>query len=375
VTCRKCHKEFAKGSDEHIIPEGLGGKTASDRVFCRECNEELGSLDRVLVEQLDFARNLLLIEGKKGSPVLRVTDDKGERLTLRPGGKPASVRPIERREVTDGVVHVEAQVPEHLMQQYKAKVEKLTGQPVDESQLVRTQTWPKINIQTMVGGPDGLRAVAKVAYDLVCDHCARNGLSVPLGTIEDYIFTGSKARELCLMETRPELYVPEDGFNNTVVVHFNSKQKNVTAVVTILGSLSYSVFLTDSYKGPESYSISMVNDPLDSSVPDKFDKTALAKDISTEYLLDRSYWYSKAPDDASVVQPMAALIRKVSTYNTRMALREVVSDAFRQAGVGDSDEAELTEEQLEKVIGYVAGRAAVLAARGRGTVRPNGNDH
>lgn len=44
-----------KCSEEHIIPNAIGGKLKSKELICKKCNSKLGhSMDKELAEQLDF---------------------------------------------------------------------------------------------------------------------------------------------------------------------------------------------------------------------------------------------------------------------------------------------------------------------------------
>lgn len=62
--CYICGKELTKSneSEEHIIPNAIGGKLKSNKLICKDCNNKIGyKSDSKLAEQLNMITNLLNI--------------------------------------------------------------------------------------------------------------------------------------------------------------------------------------------------------------------------------------------------------------------------------------------------------------------------
>ena len=69
--CYCCDENItpAKESDEHIIPNALGGKLKSRTLLCSDCNSKLGSeVDAPFCQQMRFVTNRLGIKRERGNP-------------------------------------------------------------------------------------------------------------------------------------------------------------------------------------------------------------------------------------------------------------------------------------------------------------------
>lgn len=70
--CIYCGIKFTEenNSDEHLIPEGIGGKLSRKNLLCKECNNKtLSKLDRSIQEHLSLFLHLKRIKGKRGKEV------------------------------------------------------------------------------------------------------------------------------------------------------------------------------------------------------------------------------------------------------------------------------------------------------------------
>ena len=75
-------------SDEHLIPNALGGRRKVSGFLCRACNSRTGDTwDAALADQLLPLCLLLDVARERGEPPgLRVVTSAGERLTIGPKG-------------------------------------------------------------------------------------------------------------------------------------------------------------------------------------------------------------------------------------------------------------------------------------------------
>lgn len=89
--CYICGKELTKSnkSEEHIIPNAIGGKLKSNKLICKDCNNKLGNdTDYKLTKQLDFFSNFLNIERERGKPNDIIFEEKNtkEKYRRKPDG-------------------------------------------------------------------------------------------------------------------------------------------------------------------------------------------------------------------------------------------------------------------------------------------------
>ena len=291
MLCRRCKGEFPDGSAEHIIPDGLGGKSTTNRVFCAECNVALSQLDKALIEQFDFERNLLEIPSDRGTPPRFLAKDKeGNAVRVEPGGKPVALRPQMTERTVDGRKTVEYKVPVHIWPLFKKHLEKKYGVDTSSRGPRPAADRPTLVFDVAMGGPEAHRAVAKIAYDLLCDHMARTGLETDLSEIESYLFKGTHTAELSMLDGRPEIVESVADFSNIIAIHINPALHNIVASITLLGSYSYSVLLSRNYSGDSACTLRMTNAPIDRASPDRFENLPLERPISTDWLLSRPYW-------------------------------------------------------------------------------------
>ena len=98
--CALCEATITaeKDSEEHLIPNALGGRRKVSGFLCRDCNSATGdSWDAELAEQL-LPLCLLDISRERGEPPsLRVVTSAGERLTIGPNGTLARSAPVLTR--------------------------------------------------------------------------------------------------------------------------------------------------------------------------------------------------------------------------------------------------------------------------------------
>lgn len=346
MLCRRCKNRSTKGSEEHIIVEGLGGKTTTSLVFCEECNRSFSQIDRTLVEQFAFAKNLLEIRGKRGiAPRVMMTDPNGNPVMLRPGGKPVYLKPQSEEKTEEDRKTIKISIPLHIWEQYKTKLEKQYNIKIDEASIKRISEHTQLEGTLSFGGLDALRAVAKMVYSLVCDHLARHDLDADLSEIEDYIFRSTEVDKLCLLDDRPEIYEEVDNLSNIIAVHFNSESSNIIGSITILGSFGFSVLLSRNYRG-ESYTIRMKNNSINPKIKDEFEKKPLERVIGTFWLLSRPNFSDKKRWVSMGQSFSEKYMSKITKLHREMVFNEITADCMKQAGFFNSDKRFITEEMI-----------------------------
>lgn len=349
MICRKCKQEFPKGSEEHIILEGLGGKTQTTLVFCNECNKLFSQIDRSLVEQFNFAKNILGIVGKRGTvPKVKVTDSDDNPVLLDDDGKPIFLKPKMWEENHGNKKRIKAFVPPHIWNQFKKKIEKQYNMKINESHFKTISEQTPLTVEGEFGGRDSFRAVAKMAYTFVCHHLERHKLNTDLSEIENYIFNKEGLDDLCLFDNRPEMYEEVDDISNIIAVNFNSNDNNIFASITILGSFGYSALLSRNYNG-KSFTIRMKNDPVNPNVTDVFQTVILERKFETPWIINRSYFAGKENAEA-IIQSFARKYRdKVTEYQLSMVKQKITKHCIEQVGIKDPSNTSLTNNMRNKL--------------------------
>ncbi|GEM_PF-3429388 len=304
MQCRKCKQTFDSGGEAHVIPKGLGGKYTPTTVFCAACDNSLSDLDRALVEQYDIVRFLLGLSGWREVPKLQFTDLDGDPVVAdgqwrigRPGPRWKKTLRTDSGEHHDVLI-----VPLSQVDQMRPWIEKQPGgKKAMENMAVGTEL-PIVSWRQEMGGPKPVRAAAKMLYTLACDHLGRKGIGADFSEIEDLIFDGGPRFPLCAHEVRSQFYRELGDFTNMLVLHFDASRHTVVGFATVLGSMMYSALLTRRYSGAVSHSITMRNNPLDSSAADRFETLAACPDIEPQQLIDRSY-LPKSGDKPDLVRP------------------------------------------------------------------------
>lgn len=86
--CVYCWVSFTQenNSDEHLIPEGIGGILSRKYLLCKECNNKtLGRFDKALQEHISLFLNLKRIKGKRKKEVSVKGESKFGRVIFKDG--------------------------------------------------------------------------------------------------------------------------------------------------------------------------------------------------------------------------------------------------------------------------------------------------
>jgi hypothetical protein len=132
ITCIFCNNEH-QSTDEHIIPEFLGGTLVIKEV-CKDCNSKMGSdfegpLSRSVIFRLP--RHLYGIQGKSMSPINAFpgtgTTDDGTKIRLDSEFKPYMVAKVDENKLEGGVevnLVVDASDKDRIPQIIEAKIRR-----------------------------------------------------------------------------------------------------------------------------------------------------------------------------------------------------------------------------------------------------------
>ena len=84
MNCWYCDIKIDKTNrtDEHIIPNAIGGRLKSNLLICRGCNNLMGSsIDSPFIKQFEVLCNLLDINRQKGKSIpIELNDSHGRKI-------------------------------------------------------------------------------------------------------------------------------------------------------------------------------------------------------------------------------------------------------------------------------------------------------
>ena len=114
-SCALCGGQFEQlnDSEEHIIPNAIGGKRKVKGFLCRQCNNNTGrEWDAALARQLNPISNLLNIKRDRGTPPdLEVETATGRSLLHKSDGHITTVRYDESTQQAEGKIIVDVSAP------------------------------------------------------------------------------------------------------------------------------------------------------------------------------------------------------------------------------------------------------------------------
>jgi HNH endonuclease len=244
------------GSLEHVFPQALGGTKKSRNLYCRACNVRLGSeVDAALTKDFEFFTTALDVKRDRGTaPPLRVTTTDGKKVYLGPGGVPSPAGPsVTVIDGPDGQKHITITAPmdrPDLHGHMLAQVAKELGVSVDAlgkgSASLTSTSVGTVNGRFAVGGPEQLRAVAKIALgflalaigdDVFTSHYAALRLAVARGT------SIRAGRQPPFPALSAPVLPPTDGAQHRVLLY--TTESATWAHVEVYGAFGYAVLLAD----------------------------------------------------------------------------------------------------------------------------------
>ena len=157
-------------SEEHLIPNALGGRRKVSGFLCRGCNSATGeSWDAALAEQLLPLCLLLDISRRRGDPPgLRVVTTAGERLTIRSKGTLVRSAPVFTRTTLNSgktQYHIEPRTMDEgrqILADLKRKHPEIdVDATLAEAQMVETYPQGAVGHDLSIGGELAGRSMVK----------------------------------------------------------------------------------------------------------------------------------------------------------------------------------------------------------------------
>ena len=163
-------------SEEHIIPNAIGGRLTSNKLLCKVCNSAFGDvIDFEIAEQLSLIANLLNIKRDDAKIPRNIRTSKGKYF-LRAGGKPVLAKPeINVTKDDKGMkIHIESS-PEKANKTLKG-VQRKYGLPDSfisdawsNSRKSATYLDEGVDVEFSLGGLEAFRSICKTAINFYID--------------------------------------------------------------------------------------------------------------------------------------------------------------------------------------------------------------
>ncbi len=240
-------------SEEHIIPNSLGGVLTSRFLICTDCNSKFGSdCDAKLAEDLKLFANFLDIKRDRGNNRPLVGKAPRANYLIRSGGKPEIIKPvIEIDESEKGKrIHIEArdmdqarEILEGLRRKHpEIDVEKTLSQAEHKREYL--DEFLKFNF--VLRGRDSLRGVVKMVFFYL--KYKRPELVLDETNIISFLKNESDFREVYLFYPDMEIVQkPEKTVCHSIIVKSYPAHRTLVAFVELYNTLSIIVELSHDF--------------------------------------------------------------------------------------------------------------------------------
>jgi len=352
---------------EHIIPNAIGGRLKSRVLICSTCNSTFGQkCDASMAEKFNFFANFLDIKRERGEPQPIRSDITDSDYSILPGGKPALTKPeFAIKEIEGGKkVEIKARNMKEARQILEGMKKKDPSIDVDKilatAVPVREYVPGFIDLRLNVGGPDLLRAIAKMLY-LFSEHKSP-GLMKGSTEVAEFIKGSADYRQIYFYYPPvPFVAASEDQVLHTLLIKSYPAEKLLLGFVELFGVVSFVCVLSDNFaKTMEAAYVfdllerrEIITPQLNFPVATKSDLERLFKRLDPPFdeLKNRFYWFLKLTGK-----------RQTLEHLSKMAQRAVKTSLMRHpegTPVTDDMIAQLIQAFEDELAPFIASRYPV----------------
>lgn len=250
-----CCCQSKKLSEEHIIPQALGGRLVA-RIYCDGCNNEFGKgIDAELIKNIGFfgtALGVKRVRGKSQPYNVTLTKD-GTKLTFdgKEFKRKKPVVKIEKNGEKIKYVDIRAR-SESEVKKIFSNIKKKYDLPDETNYFKENHPGPTDTSTEFVFDNENIRrCVAKTAYGLLCIKLpAPLVLSSAFDEIRNYIRHGA-AKDMATANYSHTAFMT-DNIRPLHKIHISmNRRKNlVTGFICFFGTFRYTVLLSRSFNSP-----------------------------------------------------------------------------------------------------------------------------
>ncbi|WP_274240089.1 MULTISPECIES: HNH endonuclease [unclassified Enterobacter] len=352
-SCAICNNEINNSNDtnEHIIPNSIGGRRKVRGFICLDCNNNAGQTwDSEISKQLNHFNILFITKRERGTPPSeRVKTISGAEYIIHHEGGMSPSKPNIKTIHQDGQdkisimardINEARKMVNGLKRKYKSLDEELVLNQLEQKQEYLTEP---LQVTMSFGGPKAGRSIVKTALALAYEA----GIT-PSACTNALEYLQNDSKEACF-----GFYYSEDLILNRpiktplhcVSIYGNPTSGLLIAYVEYFGIQRLICCLSDNYSGEElsrTYALNPITGKeMDLVVNMKF----IDKDeINKIYNLER-YDENKMKEAVGLVMPLAIEISQ-EREETRI-ISEAYNNAIEKLGIDESEHP--SPEQLRKL--------------------------
>lgn len=257
--CIKCRDELNSDniSEEHIIPNALGGKLKSRNCLCVKCNSELGrKCESEFVKSLGPLAIFFDIYRDRGEnrPVSATSSD-GEKYLLESGVRPSLSKPsvqIEDKENGNKEVHITARNVEEARKILKDLKRGYPNSGIDIDELMEKACYSQeylqtpLNVKLLNSNVEFFRGIAKIAL-IFLKHRFPD-IDADLHEIMAFIMDEADYKKIALFYPEAEVVTsPEGEVLHSIVVYSYAQEKLLVGFVELFGCISVVIALSEDF--------------------------------------------------------------------------------------------------------------------------------
>ena len=253
MVCWRCGVALTPKTDsnEHIIPQAIGGRKTVSGFICRSCNNETGAeWDAGLMKALEFMsvfENPSREDGKP-TPSISATGEDGLEYLIRPGGRPMIKHPRVEK-IPQGEGKFAIQITSGSEEDAKDVLEKLKSRRysnLDMKEVAKatsTSEYPRMTVRTEFNMTKITKSAIKSALALACS----NGVSKDdcQSAIEYLERTFSFDNGVINLTNEPPVCPPEN-WHSVFVMNVD---KRLMSCISYYNTLHFLAILSQDYRG------------------------------------------------------------------------------------------------------------------------------
>jgi hypothetical protein len=353
--CVICDKNFqdVQDSNEHIIPNAIGGRKKIKQFICVDCNNKTGSeWDAELAKQLEPMSLYLRIKRERGEIKPQIfSTSSGKTIRLKNDGTMEYPKPLIKEEYCEdtksGTIHAglrSKREAKQLIDGYKRKGYKIQNEEgiLNSLETKRSYLNEFVNLNISIGGDKAGRSIVKslVAF-AVCNNVNLDNCTLAIKYLRE------KDTEACFgyWNDRDFIKNREKGVPiHCVALRGIKEQSLLVGYIEFFGIWRIVSCLSDSYNGENFFSSYAINPINGEEIKINIDLNILHSEIRDSY--DYKMFSTETFND-----DMSNIISIAQEYYAKQEQDRVFSNAVDKAfkSCGAENGEILTKEHIDKI--------------------------
>ena len=257
-----CHLNIKNSSEEHIIPNALGGRLKT-RILCKKCNNILGNqMDASLVKSLEFFSFKVNHGRDRGTVPDIYLNLEGEKVRASPNGEIISTNNISKPDNETYMLHY---IGTNIQKQFKKDIINIANKLVAKNKLAKSKRNSFIYeifdaakqkttiienpiLHTKICFSNCFLGLTKIAVNFAIYN------NIAPSCITDGIINGLRQNniELCKKYVNSfylKDFSPKDSIYHTIILSGNKKDQILYCLISLYGVCNGIVLLSDQYSG------------------------------------------------------------------------------------------------------------------------------